>query len=179
MTNHRVPERLELAQALRAEGAGAELARCVRYGVAYHHAGLGGEERGLLEHAFRAGVLSALCCTSTLAAGVNLPARRVLVRAPRLGRAPLALAAYRQMAGRAGRAGVCARGDCVLVCAPRDWPSVRRALAAGLEPAASRMRTAAPALLLSAVALRLADTRAELTRLLRCTLLAVTADGWV
>ena len=53
MTNHRVPERVELAKALRSEGASAELVKSVRFGVAFHHAGLGAEERGLLEQGFR------------------------------------------------------------------------------------------------------------------------------
>ncbi|XP_060800569.1 helicase POLQ-like isoform X2 [Amyelois transitella] len=174
MTSHRTVERQALEAALVGEGASSALTRAVRFGVGFHHAGLAADERALLETAFRSGVVSVLCCTSTLAAGVNLPARRVIVRAPRVGREPLSLAAYRQMAGRAGRAGVSDAGESIIICSASEWPALRTVLAGPLRAARSRLRP--PALLLSAAALRLAGTRAEAEELMATTFLALDPE---
>jgi len=83
------------------------LATAIRGGVAFHHAGLTSRQRSQIETAFKDGLLKALCATPTLAAGVNLPARRVIIRDWKRwngGRyADLSVMEIQQMQGRAGR----------------------------------------------------------------------------
>ena len=63
----------------------AALRRCLARGVGFHHAGLARGDRAAVETAFRAGTIKVLVATSTVAAGVNLPARVVVVRDLSLG----------------------------------------------------------------------------------------------
>jgi len=103
---------------------GDNLAECVLGGVAFHHAGLRHNQRSLIEDAFKDRKLHCLCATPTLAAGVNLPARRVLVRDLKryedgMSRF-LPVMEVRQMLGRAGRPRYDPIGEAWLACKGGD-----------------------------------------------------------
>ena len=58
----------------------ARLQSLVASGVAFHHGGLERQDRASIEEAFLHGHLSIVCCTSTLAVGVNLPCHTVILK---------------------------------------------------------------------------------------------------
>lgn len=77
--------------------------------------GLTFDERDVLEGAFRQGLVKVLAATSTLSSGVNLPARRVIIRTPTFNGHLLDPLTYKQMSGRAGRKGVDTTGKTVML----------------------------------------------------------------
>uniref|UniRef100_A0A0R3WBF7 DNA-directed DNA polymerase n=1 Tax=Taenia asiatica TaxID=60517 RepID=A0A0R3WBF7_TAEAS len=133
----------ECLQQLERSPAGLDpvLSRCIRLGVAFHHAGLTIEERDILELAFRKGHLRLLIATSTLSSGVNLPARRVIIRTPFFHGQTLGYLDYKQMVGRAGRKGIDVRGESVLLCKSKDLPKVRHLLSCGMPRVTSCLLT--------------------------------------
>ncbi|XP_013106614.2 helicase POLQ-like [Stomoxys calcitrans] len=155
------------------------LAKTIPYGIAYHHSGLTTDERKFIEAAYRFGVLSVICCTSTLAAGVNLPAKRVIIRAPYVGQEFMTLCKYKQMVGRAGRAGMGEAGESILISSSRDNVRVGEMLFSPMDKAISSLddqgRVGLQSLILSAIGMGLASCRADLHRLVQGTLLAVQA----
>ena len=99
---------------------GRVLAACVRNGAGFHHAGMNRIQRTLVEEGFRSGFIKAISSTPTLAAGLNLPARRVIIRdylrfAGGEGMRPIPVREYRQMAGRAGRPHLDPYGEAILI----------------------------------------------------------------
>ncbi len=117
------PELKSLSQSILATGESEtcrRLANCVACGVAFHHAGLLPEQRRLVEQGFRENLIKVIACTPTLAAGLNLPARRVLIKSYKRyeygsGMVPIPVIEYRQMSGRAGRPGLDPYGESFLV----------------------------------------------------------------
>ena len=101
----------ELADYLNAadmsEGAGPKLKQILMRGVGVHHAGVLPRYRRMVEELFQRKLLSVCVCTETLAAGINLPARSVvlpsLLKGPRDKKRLVETASAQQIFGRAGR----------------------------------------------------------------------------
>ena len=122
-------ERLEMyAGELVAEersGFTEKLAGMLAMGAAFHHAGLSYTQRRIVEEAFRSRALKAVVATPTLAAGVNLPARLVLITevgryVPGSGYLPIPILEYKQFCGRAGRPGYDKVGYALTIARRRD-----------------------------------------------------------
>ena len=84
-----------------------ELRNTLTSGVAFHHAGLDGSDRHVIEKGFLEGQINVICCTSTLAIGVNLPCHMVIIKNTMSwsddGLKEYADLEIMQMLGRAGR----------------------------------------------------------------------------
>ncbi|MFC6827129.1 ATP-dependent DNA helicase [Halopelagius fulvigenes] len=162
------------------------LANCVAKGAAFHHAGLAAEHRSLVEDAFRDRLIKVISATPTLAAGVNTPSRRVIVRDWQRydgdfgGMKPLDVLEVHQMMGRAGRPGLDPYGEAVLLAKNADTRDelFERYIWADAEPVRSKL-AAEPALrthLLATVASGFAHTREGLLEFLDRTLYATQTD---
>lgn len=88
-------------------GAGGKLKQLLIRGVGIHHAGLLPRYRRAVESLFQKKLLSVCVCTETLAAGINLPARSVvmtsLIKGPPRAKKVIDPSSAQQMFGRAGR----------------------------------------------------------------------------
>jgi ATP-dependent DNA helicase len=156
------------------------LSTMLPHGVAFHNASLTNPERRVVEQAFKERRLKLLVATPTLAAGINLPARRVIVRDTTryddgLGmQTPIPVLEVQQMLGRAGRPRFDREGEAVLVARREDDEQflLEHYLTASPERVESRL-AAEPALrmhLLALVASEEVRTPEELEHFLAATL---------
>ena len=97
------------------------LSKLISCGIGFHHAGLSLTSRGVVEEAFKNGIIKSLFATPTLAAGVNLPARRVIItNVTRYdfvygASVPISILEYKQLCGRAGRPKYDTYGESIII----------------------------------------------------------------
>ncbi|KAJ5245905.1 Helicase C-terminal [Penicillium chermesinum] len=174
-------KRLDLLADLRSLACGLDpvLEKTVLKGAGFHHAGMTTEERELIAAAYDSGVLRVLVATCSLAAGVNLPARRVIINGARMGRDLVGPAMLRQMCGRAGRKGKDEAGETYLICVKADMEAVCDLLDADMPAIESCLAPEKKGLkraLLEAVASGLVSGCDAIKEYVRCTLLYRTVD---
>jgi len=134
--------RVELAFKMKRTSRYSDLPPLLVKGIAYHHAGLATQERDLVEHAFINRHIIAICCTTTLSAGINMPARAVILEDYKqfsvhekdvadkrkfiaAGNSPVMFKpiprnTFHQIVGRAGRAGFDEKGTAYILVHSRE-----------------------------------------------------------
>lgn len=170
----RIGNLLAQAKAL-PSGVDQHLMQSLGYGCAFHHAGLTTDERDLVEMGFKDGTLRLLVATSTLSSGVNLPARRVIIRTPcSFGQTMMSNLTYRQMIGRAGRKGKDVLGESILICDEATKNMGKHLVVAPLDPIASCLDVDDYAhlkrALLEIIASGVANTKSDLESFVNSTL---------
>ncbi|CAK8696874.1 unnamed protein product [Clavelina lepadiformis] len=162
-------------------GLDETLIKTIPFGVAFHHAGLTTEERDIIEAGFRNTAIRVLVATSTLSSGVNLPARRVIIRSPMFNKQLLDVTTYHQMAGRAGRKGIDDAGESILICKSHEKSKGLRLLTSKLNPvksclikesaSQSQISAAMKRAVLEIIVNGLASTYKDVQEYMKCTLL--------
>ncbi|KAL4977232.1 hypothetical protein BDW66DRAFT_165959 [Aspergillus desertorum] len=174
-------KRLDLLAELRSLPSGLDpaLETTLIKGVGFHHAGMTTEEREAIAEAYDQGVLKVLVATCSLAAGVNLPARRVIINGARMGRELVGPAMLRQMCGRAGRKGKDEAGETYLIVGKSDLQAVCDLLEAdmpAIESCLAPEKRGLKRALLEAIATGLVSGVEAIKEYVKCTLLFRTVD---
>ncbi|XP_041370459.1 helicase POLQ-like [Gigantopelta aegis] len=180
LTDVKKTERKALLRELYKDGEGQicpVLQYTVHFGIAYHHSGLTMDERRLVEDSYSDGTLCLLTCTSTLAAGVNLPAKRVILRSPYVATEFIGHNQYKQMTGRAGRAGIDSTGESILIAKKSDKDKLLKLLTGPHDLCHSSLMyeegKGIRKLLLSAIGLKIVTSTEDVFTLMEKTLMAV------
>lgn len=122
-----------------------KLSTVIKQGAAFHHAGLMGKQREIVEENFRSGKLRILCATPTLAAGVNTPADVVVIptlyRFDKYGMELIEVREYKQMAGRSGRPKFSTEGKSICIAGSEDQKTLfmEKYIHGSIEPITSRL----------------------------------------
>eukprot|EP00002_Diphylleia_rotans_P001075 TRINITY_DN10590_c0_g1_i1.p1 TRINITY_DN10590_c0_g1~~TRINITY_DN10590_c0_g1_i1.p1 ORF type:complete len:1715 (+),score=334.69 TRINITY_DN10590_c0_g1_i1:82-5226(+) len=113
--------RFHFAQKEMGKSRNKELRELFESGLAIHHAGMLRSDRNIVERFFSEGLIKVLCCTATLAWGVNLPVHTVIIRGTKLynpqagGFTELGVLDVMQIFGRAGRPQFDTSGEGIII----------------------------------------------------------------
>ena len=164
---------------------GEMLASCIENGVAFHHAGLDSTQRRAVETGFRDHFIKCIVATPTLAAGVNIPARRVLIRDlwrydTNFGMMPIPILEYKQQAGRAGRPQYDSEGEAITFAKTQDQQEkIFYDYILGETEAISSKLGSQPALrmhLLAAIATQFVEDDESISKFVESTFFAYQSD---
>ena len=92
-------------------GSEASISKSAYYGIFSHHGSIPNGIRLAIEHALRENLIKFVICTSTLAQGVNLPIRYLIITGVYQGRETIKIRDFQNLIGRAGRAGMHTEGS--------------------------------------------------------------------
>lgn len=160
------------------------LAKVARSGVVFHHSGLLEKQRSLIEEKFRDGSIKIICCTPTLAAGVDLPAFRVIIKdlkryAQGWGLQWIQTLEQKQMAGRAGRPGMEDYGEAIMLAKTNAEKEeiVHRYINGEIEPIQSKLASEVALRIhsLSLLTIQAAKSKEELLDFFKETFFGYTA----
>jgi DNA polymerase theta len=179
--NNVLDRRKDAINELRSLPAGLDetLGKTIIRGVAFHHAGLTVEERDIVADAYDKGIINVIVATCSLAAGINLPARRVILQGARMGRDLIGPAMLRQMRGRAGRKGKDEIGESYMCCQRADLEEVAQLIEAELplvESSLTPEKRGIKRALLEVITVKLATHIAAIQEYVQRTLLYHTMD---
>jgi replicative superfamily II helicase len=168
-------------QEIKNKATNSKLKSCIPCGIAFHHAGLSAEDKSLIEGGFREGLIRILASTSTLAWGVNLPARVVVVRDiemydPIQGNKDISAIDLLQMLGRAGRPGYDTMGKGYVIV-PYDRAKEYKALLKDGKTIESMLEHSLAEHLNAEIAVGMVKNAADAAEWLRTTFYYVRSQG--
>jgi len=167
---------------------GQKLSSCLEHGVAFHNAGLTSAQRKTVEQGFKSHIIKCIVATPTLAAGVNIPARRVIIRdlwryESNYGMTPIPILEYKQQAGRAGRPQYDEEGEAITIAKNSDQRDqiFYNYIMSDTEPIYSKLGSQ-PALrmhLLAAIATRFVENDESVYSFIDSTFYSCQADSFM
>ncbi len=165
-----------------------QLSQCIENGIAFHNAGLSSTQRRSVEQGFKERLIKCIVATPTLAAGINIPAQRVIIRDlwrydPNFGMQPIPILEYKQQAGRAGRPRYDSFGEAITIAKNEEQKNqiFERYIHAETEPIFSKLgnQAALRMHLLAAIATQFVDSVQGIAKFIDSTFYAYQSDTYM